>query len=372
MKSEKNKLQQFDMSVYDGMFLNGKTAPICIQDEITSYLNTAYNLCLMFIDPWFDEWVMENFINVYAQSWFDNSFYRVDYLDSNRYYGDFIERKSYNKNFIKPDELIDFIRRQIRYELYYVNLIALDEYYIPQRPSYMKEHFNHEILVYGYDDETKEFDVAGYDISGKFSAFRYSYDDTVKAYSSALNSIADYSQDTIQLLKPRYFYKKYRFKLRRFVNELDNYVHSAEDDRKLFFTLADNLETFYGIEAFKEMCRVMKGKSQPNINIADLHIYYEHKRNLYRKLKFIDTKYYLDEEYCLLLEKYKELVSRANKLRLGYMVKVNGMPDEEMYAGYVFGIADRYEALISDEEKITGEILEYLKRLLDGSAGEIE
>lgn len=41
-------------------------------------------------------------------------------------------------------------------------LVGLDEYYMPSRPSYGINHFNHNVLIYGYDSEKQEFLIQGY------------------------------------------------------------------------------------------------------------------------------------------------------------------------------------------------------------------
>jgi hypothetical protein len=41
----------------------------------------------------------------------------------------------------------------------------IDEYYIPERTRYKRDHFKHDLLVYGYDDENKMFTVIGYGVN---------------------------------------------------------------------------------------------------------------------------------------------------------------------------------------------------------------
>lgn len=366
----KEKLRQFDIRIYDTMYEDKKVLDIYKDVEVTSYLNIAYDLSILLINPWFDEWRYENFINVYAQSWFGNTFYRVDYLDSNRFYGDLLERRSFSKNDIKPEELISFIKNKIRYDCCYVNIFALDEYYLSPRPSYMERHYVHEILVYGYDDGTEELDVLGYDVTGKFTSFKYNYNEVVRAYIGAIENAPNYPDDAIQLIKPRYIYKRYNFKLNRFVAELRNYINSFEDDKKLFYTLAGEYDTYYGIDTFKNMCRVMKEQNGTRIDMADIHVYYEHKKNLLSKFNFIDRKYYMDEIYKDLLAEYKSVVLKANKLRISYMVKRNEADIEFGYNTYLNDLAGKYEAVIAEEESITRKILGYLEEYVCTCDGE--
>ncbi len=52
---------------------------------------------------------------------------------------------------------------------------CVDEYFIPGREPYRTYHFQHNILLYGYDDGKKVFYTAGYDETGKYTTGMVTY-----------------------------------------------------------------------------------------------------------------------------------------------------------------------------------------------------
>lgn len=114
----------------------------------------------------------------------------------------------------------------------------------------------------------------------------------------------------------------------------------------------------------------MKVQRDERIDMADIHVYYEHKKNLFSKFNFIDRKYYMDEVYKQLLDEYKSIVLKANKLRISYMVKRNETGIEFGYNTYLNDLADKYEAVIADEEKVTRKILSFLEEYVCTCNGE--
>ena len=55
---------------------------------------------------------------------------------------------------------------------YYVACWGIDDYYVDGKSWFRERHFIHDILIYGYDDESKTFSVLAYDKSWKFAPFK--------------------------------------------------------------------------------------------------------------------------------------------------------------------------------------------------------
>ena len=70
--------------------------------------------------------------------------------------------------------LIEFTELMIKEDYYVTN--TLDEYYIETRLSYQKEHFDHGILIYGFDSQSGQIFTAGYDNSSHFQCSTISYE----------------------------------------------------------------------------------------------------------------------------------------------------------------------------------------------------
>ncbi len=68
----------------------------------------------------------------------------------------------------------------------------LDEFYVPSRPSYQKEHYFHENMIYGFDNNKKEYDILGYDHKGVFfNSSKISFD----AFEQASRELASHNHD---------------------------------------------------------------------------------------------------------------------------------------------------------------------------------
>ena len=71
-------------------------------------------------------------------------------------------------------DIRDFIKYCIDH--YFYPSIGIDEYYVPKRHSYKKEHYQHYNLFYGYDDERKVFKLMGYSKNSKPVISEISYE----------------------------------------------------------------------------------------------------------------------------------------------------------------------------------------------------
>lgn len=290
---------------------------------VTVYPNVAYPLMIILNEPHLKEWYYEHFINIYAQCW-DNTLFRIDFLDSSRYFGDVLECCSLTIEDAKNVEIVDYIIDSID-RGFCLNVFAVDEYYLSNSNVYNKEHFIHETLIYGYDQEQKVINVVGYDQNDTFSKFTYKMEEFVEAFNAAINNAPYYLVDALHLLKIRHFFCDYVFSYDNFVNELEKYVYSIPDYKKKYFSLASEDVTTYGNSVYDEMieCLDKKINNITNNNVLYLcfHFMYEHKAMLLERLKYIQQKYVFDEKYDTRVEKYEKIVANSNLLRLNFLKK---------------------------------------------------
>ncbi len=80
---------------------------------------------------------------------------------------------------------LKFFRTAIKFNKYVE--CCVDEFYIPRREAYMRYHFIHNILIYGFDDVMKAFNTIGYDDNGKFSEQMVSYKQLLRAKPSKIH-----------------------------------------------------------------------------------------------------------------------------------------------------------------------------------------
>ena len=224
-----------------------------------------------------------------------------------------------------------------------------------QRPSYKNRHFIHEILVYGYDETEKSLDVIGYNFDGIYTTFKYSYDEFNLAFEKGLEIKPDYLKEDIQLIKVRAFYMKYSFDLNRFNTELQNYINSTPDTKKLFYSLADNSTPNYGINVYKEMANYLEYNNKNNIRLrlVNIHFFYEHKSSMLKKFEYIFNNYNTLTKFTDNLNLYFEVEKESNLLRLyclKQMVNGNSIDKNQLqeYSNSIVKINNKEEKIISE------------------------
>ncbi|MFE9275692.1 hypothetical protein ACQKLN_31075 [Paenibacillus glucanolyticus] len=91
------------------------------------------------------------------------------------------------------DEIVPSFRESINQDKY-MN-IFVDDYYLPFRRAYRKNHYPHDLFLFGYTDEKRVFHVLGFDQYGLPKEYEVDYQVLSKAYLS-VNSLlkSEYSE----------------------------------------------------------------------------------------------------------------------------------------------------------------------------------
>ncbi len=148
---------------------------------VVTYLHHAYPLSIMMEDPKSPAWLYSHYIQLYFPIWEQNrmhatdfNFYHYNYPLAGQYISPFIYHKQFSMKMIqKYGTLRDYVIDSID-QLDYVS-VNCDEYYIPHRSAYMKRHHIHNNMIYGYDLETREYYIYGYDENGTFRNTKVSF-----------------------------------------------------------------------------------------------------------------------------------------------------------------------------------------------------
>ncbi|HEX9061147.1 MAG TPA: hypothetical protein VF941_13285, partial [Clostridia bacterium] len=228
----------------------------------------------------------------------------------------------------------------------------VDEYCLPQKSSFMKNHFVHPSLIYGYDNTDKKLMAVGFDSEMIFTEITFSYDDFIKAFEEAklfYRESAPWAEtEAIQLLMPKKSGKGCQFNINRFLEELNNYLHSKGTDSSRIYKLVP-LEDMkicsdikYGLDVYDVVVRCMEKLANdilggldvqniieqckekvtadimPAIDYRSIHLLYEHKRCLYDRLKYIMSSYNTSERLALLSDEFLQLIEKLNTARLTF------------------------------------------------------
>jgi hypothetical protein len=152
--------------------------PIAENPSLKELHTSAFPLSILeAYDGFSEEYLLQNYIPVAFKKLYGNVltydrpfFWRWDCFEWR------ISLHYPRKNVLK--KIIDYIENG-----YYV-FLCVNEYYIPERHSYQNKYFNHEILIFGFNESENFFQTIAYDINGEYKTQKISFSDIDKAFRS--------------------------------------------------------------------------------------------------------------------------------------------------------------------------------------------
>lgn len=318
------------------------------QREVTTYLHRSLPLCAILSHDHYYPWFYQHYIQVFSIT-YQNGFSRLEFLEPKSNFEDIFEEMYLTYEGIEDGrDIVGFIKNKID-SGFYVS-IYVDEYYLPQKGSYKKHHFVHPSLLYGYDENNKRFLAVGFDSEMIFGAIAFDYDVFKEAYEGArLNykQSAPWAEtEAVQLLRPKEILRPCEFDIKRFLEELYNYMNSSGTDSSRIEKLIplDEMNMCsdfkYGLSVhdviFHSLKKlgddIMRGLDVQNIieqcmekNVADImptmdyrsmHLMYEHKKCLHDRFIFITKAFGTSDNLQVLLGEYLKLIEKLNTARL--------------------------------------------------------
>ena len=243
-----------------------KILPIEKEPSFRELHTSAYPLSILEASNTFSKkWLIQNFVNIAFKKEYDNA---LTYVRPYFWFWNCFKVK-YSlhyplKNVIK--KVKDFLDKD-----YYV-FLCVNEEYIPERIYYKNAYYNHEILIFGYDDELNEFDTIAYNDKRKYDtqkvlftdidkAFRTDHEHLYKFYALRINPKYNFYQTSISSMKrgiKRYLHTKHSRKGVNAYQYLYKYVKpSLENNEQInmrsFRMLKERAQVFALIPEFFEI-----------------------------------------------------------------------------------------------------------------------
>ena len=210
---------------------------IKLQNEIVTYLCHALPLSVILADERLLPWYYEHFINLF--SIVDESGYlKLEFLEYRASYKEVIYEVYLGYNLLKSESnIINLVIDKIN-SGYYV-IINVDEYYLPVKSRYQKEHFVHHSLVYGYDNARQKLLAVGFNAEQIFAPLTFDYNPFITAYEAGKQYYQESApwaeNNAVELLKLKEYQQEYPFTLQKFLSQLDNYLAGTGDDGHHFY-----------------------------------------------------------------------------------------------------------------------------------------
>ena len=178
-----------------------------------------------------------------------------------------------------------------------------NEYHIPGKPAYLIEYYPNDYVLYGYDDETKEFLSAGF-VNEIYTPFRIPFE----AYKNALK-IEGQQQDYIYYLSFNHRLNL-TFDIIGLKKRLYDYLNSIDPE---------NSNNSIGLEAIRHLSLYIKEKIElrEEFELRPLYAVREHKQLMMKRLEYMTENGYISADKAL-LNNYKDVVEKADEAyRLG-------------------------------------------------------
>jgi hypothetical protein len=258
---------------------------------ITSYTSDAHMLSILSNYPSTLEWVFNNYVSLWGELYKDEALLRFSSWDIRKacpYFKlNYFDKKSCEGN------IIEFLISEID-SGHYITL-GYDQYYIPNCLHFMKTHFEHEMLIYGYDKKLELFHIA------EFWNSTYGFD--VVSFKSVEEAIK--TVDPNKFLKSsciiEYINADYKFNVYFLINSLNNFLYSkntiainenvyiAEDE---WYQIRRGQYTF-GIQNYNLLKRTLLRILNDKIEFDDIrpfHVIFDHKVMMCERLKYLVCK----------------------------------------------------------------------------------
>ena len=273
------------------------------------YQFMAFPLAILSLHSQSEDWIYSNFIQICFDlnlSPIPYYYYIYDYtispwLDVQRLQKDILQANSIN--------LLSFIENSLNIN-YYVYCFV-DEYYIPNRISYMKYHYFHDILINGYDSQLKQFNIFGYDEKYILASTMVSYD----AFQSAIT----YENSNDPYLSQIILYKfksngNYSFSMESFIEQLNEYLNGINSSKR-FGILRDPWDRVYGIDSYHCLTKYLEKRliDKNFIDIRIFHFLYEHKKLMQQRIDYLLRNGLINDKRFL--DDWSVLVTQAEMIR---------------------------------------------------------
>lgn len=295
-----------------------KQLHICVQNDNIERLTTALPLCVALSEPKFKPWFYQNYLEIYCVT---TNFINIVYNDSLSYTNNELfplEIKTVSYNFVSQD-IINLIKEYIQKDYYII--IFVDEFYMRNSNNYLKYHFNHEYLIYGYDEQNKILSGVGF-LDTKFTTLDLMFDDLSKAFNSAKNlqQREDFSADhELYLLRKKDYKNSFPFQIQTFKTKIANYLLSTLDLTSIYIKSIDDYKYSLGISVYNSIMEHVDLYyiEKQNYYYNSIHAFYEHKKGILTRLNYIYEAYHYELEN--IIKEYQEVVNGINNIRLLYI-----------------------------------------------------
>ncbi len=326
-----------------------------VQPPVICYLHHAYPLTAAQNHEDFFAWFYSNYI----QLEFDLNCSSLNFFThgvcGNSIYSPILDYKILDLELISLShiDIIAFIVDSINMG-YYVTTY-LDEYYIPERFSYNKFHFRHDVMIFGYDLNKNIFKIIGFNDKQQYSTSCISFSEFENSYTNCI----DKKNDVILFkAKDKLSYEpSFSFDKVNLINLLEDYYFSRNTSERLRIFSNPKKGFIYGMSVYNELIKYYKSaieNDKKELDIRHMHLLWEHKKCMVSRIEYLISNKFINSN--TVLDGYICLRNTALSLR-NILIKFLVVNDKK----YIKKIITSLGKMHSDEEQLLSSLIGQLK-----------
>lgn len=299
-----------------------KKLNICIPNAKT-YNNIAMPMSIVCTRDESKGWFYSNFINIYSL-YYNNDLkinYDVQYFEDEVYYLNTERMSIVTFDLFDENEIVK-IKKIIDNEKYIC--LFVDEFYVEGMLFFEKSHFDHELMIYGYNDEKQVLYCSFYGDDAHYVLREVSYDSFCNALKSTfLNRdlpfiLYSFHKDN-QWMRPYY-----RIDPKYILLMLKKYIYATNFlfDRRHINPIKCSELNSYGINVYGDIIAYLEdmARQECSIDLRQFYLLYEHKLLMGKRLQYLFEENILETQEVV--EQYMEVV-RMGRLILNYAIRYN-------------------------------------------------
>lgn len=215
---------------------------------------------------------------------------------------------------------------------------VIDEYYVPNRRSTLREHFIHDFFVNGFDVKKNVFYLYGYSSNRKYKRVEISFED----FENGINGTDGLSLCFFQIHR----YQSFFLDLKKIYKEIGAYLNS---ENRTYNVSDSEKNVYYGLSVYGALCNDLEKNVKQN-DLRGLRILWEHKQCMLQRLILMKKRG--ESINYNIIDKYNELVKKHEILfRLSMKWNINN--DLEI----LHSICQKLETYPYEEESILSQIV---------------
>ena len=342
-----------------------KTLAVELNPPIKGF--TVFSLSILATSEVYLPWFYSQHIQLYfTNKWIQEGIPKIDFYrpPNNRLFpSPLLETRWLDRDLISivNEDIVQFVIKYIDKD-YYIQ-IYLNEFYIPDRPSYKSIKTIHETLIHGYDLDNETFDIVGYNKIGQYGSSKLKFSNFRKAYMEIDSS--DFRKAYMKInYSPNHMAKigllkyennrHYEFDINLVSEQLRDYIESNNTSER--FRILDMPEDdIYGVETYRCLIHYLLEKKD-KYDFRLLHILWEHKKCMLNRLIYMENEGYLDPCEKLSIA-YAKIEREIGSLRLVMLrVKLGYKKENQIYTSIKY-VTTKLEKLADEEKNILERVL---------------